>query len=149
RVELLRADELAHLEAAIGVERAERLVHQIDARAPHHGARERDALFVAARKLARIMTLEAHEPDAPAHGKDARLDVALLDLRAAKRKRDVLAHGEVRVERVELEHEADVTIRRAEPRNVDAAQHDASRRRRLEPRDHAQRGRLAAPRRTE
>ena len=46
--ELLGANQLAHREPLIGVQRAERLVHQIDRGAAHDRARERHLLLIAA-----------------------------------------------------------------------------------------------------
>jgi hypothetical protein len=48
-----------------------------------------------------------------------------------------------------LEHETDVARRGAELGDVGTAEHDLAAGRHLEPRDHAKRGRFAAPRRPE
>ena len=52
----------AHVHAQLGVEVAERLVHQEDARPPHHGAGERHALLLAARELRRLARQQALDP---------------------------------------------------------------------------------------
>ena len=64
------AQLLGHRLAELGVERAERLVHQEGLGPAHDGAAERDALPVAAREtgdLARQEVLDAQEPRRLAH----------------------------------------------------------------------------------
>jgi hypothetical protein len=80
---------------------------------------------------------------------DALVDLALVDAVQLEREAHVVAHRHVRVERVVLEDHRDVTIARrllvddlvADPQLALA---DV-----LEPRDHPQRGRLAAARRSD
>ena len=70
--ELLGANQLAHREPLIGVQRAERLVHQVDRRAAHDRARERHLLLIAARELLRVERQQALE----VHPRGDRVDAA-------------------------------------------------------------------------
>ncbi len=56
-----REKELLHQHLGLGIQCAERLIHEDDARITDEGARERDALAHAAGDLARIVVLEAFE----------------------------------------------------------------------------------------
>ena len=78
RRELFGANELAHRQPLIGVQRPERLVHQVDGRAPHHRARERHLLLIAARELLRIKRQQALEVHPRGDGIDPGLDVGGL-----------------------------------------------------------------------
>ena len=130
--------------AGLRVERGERLVHQQDFRIDRERAREVDALAHAAGKLARIVVLEAFEPDELEQVERA------LALRGADAAGDLGAdqrigeHGAPRQQAVVLEHEAAVAARAAHDAAVE--QHLA-RARRLEPGDDAQERGLAAARR--
>src|SRR5690606_12353897 len=62
---------------------------------------------------------------------------------------DVLAHGQVRVEREKLEDEGDVALAGVQPGDVAPAEVDRAAGDGLQPGDHAQGGRLAAARRAE
>ena len=66
-----------------------------------------------------------------------------------ERHGDVLANGQRRIERVELEHHGDVALLRRQLVHALPRNHDVPRRGALETGDHAQRRRLAAARRTE
>ncbi len=72
-LQMLRLD--LHLLAQILVERRQRLVHQQHARPVDDGARDRDALLLAARQLRGLAFAEAVEPDRCERG--ARLLLAL------------------------------------------------------------------------
>src|SRR5581483_7626641 len=78
---------------------------------------------------------------------DALLDLVLRDLLHAQAEGDVLVDGEMRVERVALEHHRDVAIARGDVVDDALADPDHALADRLEPGEHPQRGRLAAPRR--
>ena len=93
--ELLQLD--SHLDLRVGVERRERLVEQEDLGVAREGAGERDALALAAREAAGQRVFEM--PDLEA------LEVLVRGM--AARVLDVLAHGQVREERVVLEDEPD------------------------------------------
>ena len=136
----------AHVQAQLRVEVRERLVHEQDLRAHDEDARERDALLLAARELVRVTMLRALEAD---HLE--RLGDLARHGRAALRAHlqpvaDVVAYRHVREERVVLEDEAYLALVDHDVRHVLTVDEDASRGRRLEARDHAQRRRLAAAR---
>ena len=64
----------------------------------------------------------------------------------AQAEQDVLRDGQMREQRVALEHHRDVALGRRQPRDVAVGDHDAAAVGRLESGDQAQRGRLAAAR---
>src|SRR5262249_2749053 len=68
---------------------------------------------------------------------------------APKAERDILVHGEVREERVRLEHGVHVALVRRQPADLAFAEVDLAPARLLETADHPQRRRLAAARRPE
>ena len=93
-----------HVGAELLVERAQRLVHQEDARPEDEGPRQRDALLLAAGELARQPLLVAGEPHQLERLADAppRLGArASCDL---ERERHVLRHGQMGEHRVALEY---------------------------------------------
>ena len=105
-----------HLLAQLQVERAERLVEQQHARMVDERPRERDALLLAARELARLPLLEQAEPDELERVAHALLQLAAAQLLAAQPEGDVLEDREVREERVRLEHGVDVALVRRQRR---------------------------------
>jgi hypothetical protein len=82
----------------------ERFVHQVDGRLAHDGARERDALLLAARELRRAPRQQVVEADAVRRRTDAPVDVARGDAPRPQREGDVVEDGEVGIERVVLKH---------------------------------------------
>ncbi len=148
-LELLRTHELAQLEALLGVERAERLIHEIDRGRAHDRAREGHSLLIAAGKLARVPAEERRDSQPLGHARHRGVPLARPEPRAPQRKGDVLGHREMRIESVELEHEADVARGGARARHVPAAEQDAALARLLQAGDHAQGGRLPAARGTQ
>ena len=80
-----------HLLAELQVEGAERLVEEQDAGAIHERARERDALPLPARELARAAPLVAGEPDHREGLADAALAFRLRDLPDHQAVGDVVA----------------------------------------------------------
>ncbi len=79
----------------------------------------------------------------------ARVDLGLRHLLDAQAEGDVLVDGEVRIERVALEHHGDVAVARGHVVDDAVADHDAALADVLETREHAQRGRLPAARRAD
>ena len=75
---------------------------------------------------------------------DPLVDLAARHALALEWKADVATDVHVRIEREQLEHEADVALGRALERHVVAVEQNLARRWQLEPRDHPQRRRLAA-----
>ncbi len=104
--------DLAHLEreplAQVHVQVGERLVQQQQARLRRERARQRDALLLAARELVRIRLRGGGEPDQREHRIDA--PRAFAGGQLAQPERDVARDGEVREERVVLEHHADAAL---------------------------------------
>ena len=81
----------------VGIERRERLVEQQHLRVAGQGAGERDALALSAGEVSGPCALEVPDPEA--------VEVFVGFVSAAVL--DVLAHGQVREERVVLEHQSD------------------------------------------
>ena len=138
-----------HLFAQLPVERAERLVEQQHGGAVDEGARERDALLLAAGELRGLAVGEAAHLHQVERLRHALADLGLGRAALLQAVGDVLGDAHVREERVRLEHGVDVAaVRRC-------AEHDLSRDadvagvRLLEAGDHAQGRRLAAAGRPE
>ncbi len=136
----------ARLDAQLGIEVRERLVHEEHRRLADDGAAERDALALAAGELLRLAVEELVELDGLGGLLDAALDVGLGDLAQLQAEREVVAHRHVGVERVALEDHRDVAILGRDV--VDDAIPDAERAAGdlLEPGDHAQAGGLPTAR---
>jgi hypothetical protein len=96
-----------------------------------------------ARQLARLRSRFSVSSRILAALLDALVDLGLGHLLQLEREGDVVAHGEVRVQGVRLEHHGDVAILGLEVVHDLAADAQLARRDRLEPGDHPQRGRLA------
>jgi hypothetical protein len=122
----MRSARAPQLLADLRVERAEGLVEQQHLRLVRERTRDRDALLLSARELARqavVHAFERHEAQ--------QLLAALATLRGfhaahAQRELDVLADRHVPEQRVALEHEADLALAHGELRHVAAVQADAS-----------------------
>ena len=144
-----------HLVAQAGVEVAERLVEQHEVGSGDEAAGERDALLLATAELRRIAVEQRSAVDEGGGLLDPAALQALLDLAGLQRVVDVLAHRHVRPQRVRLEHHADVALVRRQVDPAGGVEHrgraeaDPARARRLQPGEAPQRGRLAAPARTE
>jgi hypothetical protein len=116
-----------HLRARLGVERAERLVHEQHRRVVREGARDRHPLHHPARELLRVHALEPAEPHPS--------QVAARELGPLRRRHppesrpelDVLLDRQPREERVGLEDHPPVGAR---PRDRAAVDEDPARRRR-------------------
>ena len=97
-----------HQLAVLRIERAERLVHQQNARVEGQGASNGDALLHAAGELGRIVIAKLREPD---FGEQLLRNGALLGAALAlhlEAPGNVAKHGAPRVEREFLEHHAAV-----------------------------------------
>ena len=106
-----------------GVKRAEGFIEQEHAGLDGEGARECDALALAAGKLGREAALEARELDEVEQLQHAALDLGFLRLvlaSGAQAESDIVHHPHVLEERIVLEHETDAAI-------LDAAFIDVSR----------------------
>ena len=142
----LQLDDVgAHLDAELGVEVRQRLVHQEHPRRAHDGAAHRHPLTLPARQRLGEPVEVLGEPEHLGGVLDATLRLGLVHLGDLEGEPDVLAHGHVRVERVVLEDHGDVAV--AGRQVVDDLVVDAQLTvgDLLEPGEHPQRGRLAAP----
>jgi hypothetical protein len=138
------ADLGAHLHAELRVEVRERLVHQERGRFAHDRASHRDTLALAAGERTRLALEERLEVEDARGFLHAPIDLRFRDLLDLEAERDVVVDREVRVERVALEDHRDVAVTRRDVVDDAFADPDDPARDVLEPRDHAQGGRLAA-----
>ena len=134
------------------VQVAERLVHQQDLGPEREGARQRDALLLAAAQRGHRPFLHAVEAEQRQHFLHASADRVAVELlhALAQRERDVLVHVHVRPDRVGLEHHGDGTAVGGDERAAPDREHggsingDVALVRLLQPGDRTQHGRLAA-----
>ena len=133
----------AHRDAELGVEVRERLVEQEDLRVADDGAAHGDALALAAGELARVAAEQRREAEDLGGGADAGLDLGLRRALQRQREGHVLGDGQVRVERVVLEHHGDVAGLRRQVVDPGAADQDVARGDVLEAGEHAEQGGLA------
>ena len=139
----------AHLHAQHRIEVGQRLVEQEDLRLAHQRAADGDALALAAGQLRRLAVHQLVELQQ--RGDLVGAPGLHLARGAGDRQRegDVLAHRQMRVERVGLEHHGDAALGRMHPGDVGAVDEDRPRRHHFQPGDHAQHRRLAAAGRPE
>ena len=100
----------AHLDAELGVEVGERLVHQVDLGGTDDGAAHGDALALAAGEGGRLAVEELLEVEDAGGLADGLVDLVGVDLAELERERHVLVDGHVRVEGVGLEDHRDVAV---------------------------------------
>ncbi len=138
-----------HLLAQLAIERAERFVQQQNARPIHEGSRHRHTLLLTTRHLSRFAIGQfghLHHVEGLGHPRrDLRLGDALLPQSVG----DVLTDRHVREERVVLEHRVHIALVRRNTLHVLTTDPNVSGIGLLEPGQHAQRGGLAATRRSE
>ena len=144
-----RSDLGAHLDAQVGVEVRERLVHKENGGLPHERPAHGDALPLAAGELAGLARDDLREPEHLGRLASLALALALRDASHPQSERDVLEHAQMRVEGVVLEDHGDVPILGREVVYDLAVEANRSRRHVLETGDHSERRRLAAPRRAD
>ena len=137
------------LGAQLLVERGKRFVEQENAGPFDQSARQRHALTLAAGKLVDAALAVAIQPQQRQHLLDARGDLTAFDLLLAQTEADIALDGEMREQRVVLEHHVDRPPVRRHGADVLAVEQDAAFARRLEAGQHAQQGRLAAAGRAE
>ena len=134
----LQADDLAaHLDAQLGVQVAQRLVHQEDARVADDGAAQRHALPLAAGELARPAVQQALDVQHRRDFMHALVDFRLGHAAPPERVTDVAADFVVRVKGVILEHHGDVAMPRRHVVHQFVVDANLARRDRLQPGDHA------------
>ncbi len=144
---LKAADLGAHLHAQLGVEVGERLVHEEGLGLAHDGAPHGDPLALAAGEGARLALEEVLETEDLRGVAHALVDLILRRLPQTQPEGDVVVDGEVRIERVVLEHHGDVAIARGHVVDDPVADRDRAGRDGLEPGEHTKGRRLAAARR--
>ncbi len=98
---------IAHQQARLLVERAERLVEQDEPRLQDERARDANTLAHAAGELRRIRAHEIGEPHEGERVVDPAADLARLHAGAAQPERHVVPHAEPGKARVLLEHDPD------------------------------------------
>ena len=138
----------AHGDAKLGVEIRERLVEQENLRITHDRPAHGDALTLPAGELARITVEQKGKSENIGGSLHTLRDLTLR--RAAQHEREAHIGGDrhVRVEGVVLEHHGDVALFRRHAIDHALADADFAGGDVLEPRDHAQKRRLAASRRS-
>jgi hypothetical protein len=146
------AHHAEHRAHELRIERAGRLVEQHHARLERDRPRDRDALLLAAGKLAGRVAGAVGEAHARQRGAAQLVGFgARFSGHLAQRERDVAERRHVRVEVERLEHHADALARAvdvgARIEQVDAVDHDAARGRLLEPVEAAQQRRFPRARR--
>ncbi len=107
-VELLQLD--LQVDAQLAVERAERLVHQEDARPEDDRPRHGDALLLAAGELARMALLVSLQPDGAQRLPHPRPDLGRRHAPGPQGIGDVLLHAEMGEQRVVLEDDAEAAL---------------------------------------
>ncbi len=142
-------DLLAQGQAHLGVEGGQRLVEQQHARAQGEGPGQRDALLLAAGQLVRVALALVAEADQFQQLGGAGAPLGRADLAHAQSEGHVVDGVQMREEAVRLEHHAGVAAVGRDVRDVLAVHQYGSGVGVFEPREHAQRGGLAAAGRAE
>ena len=142
------ADQPAHVVAQAGIEIGERLVEQQQPRLDDERARQRHALLLAAGELARQAMLEPAKLDLIENLADAAASLVAPAFAKQQAVADVVHHAEMGEQRVVLEDDAEVALVRWRGQDADAVRANVAAVGVDEPRDAAQRRRLAAAGRT-
>ncbi len=133
-----------HLLAQLLVERAERLIHQQQARPRHQRPRHGNALLLPARELARIARCQVPKLHERQHLGDALARFFARELGAhPQRESDVVRDRHVREQRVGLKHHADVALVRRHVGDRPIVDEDVALIGGEKPRDQIERGGLA------
>ena len=103
-------DDGAHLNAQLGVEVRERLVHQQNARLDDKGAGQRNALLLTAGELVGLALGEVSDLHQLQRLLNAGTDLGLGDFTGLQTVGDVLFHGQMGENGVVLKDHADVTL---------------------------------------
>ena len=146
---LQAADLLAQVHAHDRVQRRQRLVQQQQPGRGGQRARQRDALLLPARQLRRVLGLAAGQADQLQQLGHALAHLGARHAPIDQPVGDVVGHRQVGEQRIGLEDDAVVALRRRQHRDVAPGHPDAAGAVRLEPGDDAQQRGLAAARRPE
>jgi hypothetical protein len=133
-----------HLVPELRVEVAQGLLEEEDAGVADDGASQRHSLTLSARQLARLTVQKALDLEQARHLRHARLALGPRHPAHPQVIADVVTRREVRKDRVVLEDHGDVPMLGRHLRHPLGVKVDVSPRRHLEPRDHPERGGLAA-----
>ena len=128
----------AGLDAKLGVQVGERLVHEEHGGLAHDRPAERDALALAAGELLGLAVQQLLQLEDARGVVDALVDVGLGHLAQLEAEREVVADRHVRVERVALEDHGDVAILRGDVVDDPVADQELALGDLLEPGDHPQ-----------
>jgi hypothetical protein len=131
------------------VERRQRLVEKQHLRVGDQRAGKRDALLLAAGELGGHAVAELLELDALQHLLDSVAPLGFADAAHLEVEADVVGDGEMREERIALEHHRRAALDRRLADHHLVADEDLAGTRRLVPGDHPEDRRLAAARRAE
>jgi hypothetical protein len=129
--------------------KSQRLVEQQQPRRGRQRAGQRNALLLTARQLRRIFVVLAGQPHQLQKLAHARVDIGLGLLAVFQPVGDVADDGEVGKQRIGLEHDAEIALRRRQVGNVAAPLRDLPVGLQFQPGDGAQQGRLATARRAQ
>ena len=135
-----------HPHAQFGVQIRQGLVEEQHARPANDGAGDRHALPLPAGQGTRPPVEQRQQVQRPRHRRHPLRDFRLGPARDTQRKRDILRHRQMRIERVGLEHHRQPAVGGGGIGHVAPADRDPPRARLLQPRDQAQQRRFAAPR---
>ncbi len=115
------------VDADAGVEGAERLVEQEDARPMREGAGQRDPLLLPSRQLRREPAAEAGEPDELQQLVPPAATFGAWNAPHGERELDVLGHRHAAEEGIALEDEAAIALLRRHAGEILAVEQDAPR----------------------
>jgi hypothetical protein len=139
----------AHLEAQLGVDIAQGIVEQQQFRRTRQRARQRRALLLAVRQLARRVGEHLVDLQQPGDALDAFANGRGRHAPRRQRTRDVVERGHVREEREVLEGHADAAVIGGDIRHILAVDEDGATIRIVDAGDQPQQDRLARAGRTE
>ena len=134
----------AHGDAQLGIEIAQRLVHQEHHGVAHHRPPERDPLPLPAREMARLAVEKMTDLENLRDLGDLAAELLSRCTPHPQAVGDIVEHVHVGIERIALEHHGDVPFAGAHQVHPPLAEQDAAPGNLLEAGDHAQQRGLAA-----
>ena len=138
------ADFAAQADADFRIQCRQRLVQQQHT-GPHcKCTRQRHPLLLPAGQFKRIAVAEIRQADQPEHLGHPLVDDTSRKSRHLETKGHILRHGQIRKQRIGLEHQTNIALAGTKPRDLLSLNADMPRRRRFKTRHHAQHRRLAA-----